>query len=575
MALGSSMLNSKNKCGATAYPSITNQEFCPQVCTIPFIEDDSLCDVPESPEKPAYQYRPTMVRSHMGRSDTGSWKQILPQRFLENTAPFKQLCTAFLKSGNKQLFMSGKDAGATMHFHAAAYNALFFGWKKWVLLPQRYAELSGMPVADFYSDAQERKLRAYSCTQRAGDLLLLPRLNGHATINPYGFAIGVGNLYIDAHSESTLVAHNSKADDDHSYNESWFAHTFQEKPMRGYASRVGRVRGGAKVASLMAPERGSEDELLKMEKFERRMSKRLGKRDKFIKKPEKVEVTLANLHTIDAGNALARHPLASKEAVVDVALRKSRRSDRCDRDVTFVHINKAGGTAMLENLKTCCSDRLLKTHHQSKLRDKGYPRNFFFHGNAQRQHSLVGEDAWKDAFKFALVRNPWARQVSMFHFLVGGQCGKETKKDRCKERFIPMAGAWEKDPELAIPAFRKWMKDLDDNYPPSHPKNYLFGSMAHGNDENAWFNASQLSWLVDERGQVLVDKVIKLEELTAEWKGLMHDLCADDKLEASHANPSVHTHYSEYYDEVTKDVVDRHMAPDVAYFGYKFERRTS
>ena len=96
-----------------------------------------------------------------------------------------------------------------MHFHAAAYNALFFGYKKWMLLPPRWAELSGMPVADFFNDAYERKIRRYECTQRAGDVLLLPRLYGHATINPYGFAIGVGNLYIDARSEATLVGHNS------------------------------------------------------------------------------------------------------------------------------------------------------------------------------------------------------------------------------------------------------------------------------------------------------------------------------------------------------------------------------
>ena len=38
----------------------------------------------------------------------------------------------------------------------------------------------------------------------------------------------------------------------------------------------------------------------------------------------------------------------------------------------------------------------------------------------------------------------------------------------------------------------------------------------------------------------------------------------------SQANPSNHGHYSEYYDEVTKDILDRHMAADIAHFGYTF-----
>ena len=100
----------------------------------------------------------------------------------------------------------------------------------------------------------------------------------------------------------------------------------------------------------------------------------------------------------------------------------------------------------------------------------------------------------------------------------------------------------------------------------------MFGSMSHGNVENPWFNASQLSWLVDEQGTVLVDKIIKLEELNHQWTGLVEELCVDPgEMALSHANPSSHAHYSAYYDAKTKAILDRHMAADIRTFGYTFE----
>lgn len=56
-------------------------------------------------------------------------------------------------------------------------------------------------------------------------------------------------------------------------------------------------------------------------------------------------------------------------------------TDRCTRSIAFVHVNKAGGTAMLENLRMCCNERTVKLRYQSQLQQHGLPRNFFFHGS--------------------------------------------------------------------------------------------------------------------------------------------------------------------------------------------------
>jgi hypothetical protein len=137
------------------------------------------------------------------------WKECVPKRLLATgVPPFKQLCSNFVVGANKQIFMSGQNAGATMHFHAAAYNALFFGYKKWILLPPQHAELSGMPVAAYMNDTNRRGIRRYTCLQRPGDVILLPRSYGHATINPLGFTVGVGHLYVDSRTEESLVVHH-------------------------------------------------------------------------------------------------------------------------------------------------------------------------------------------------------------------------------------------------------------------------------------------------------------------------------------------------------------------------------
>jgi len=83
---------------------------------------------------------------------------------------------------------------------------------------------------------------------------------------------------------------------------------------------------------------------------------------------------------------------------------------------------------------------------------------------------------------------------------------------------------------------------------------------------------------VDGSGKLLVNEVIKLEELESAWPRLQSKICGfgsskygeDAELRR---NPSSHGHYSEYYDESTKRMVDAYVAPDLKAFGYVFEQQ--
>jgi hypothetical protein len=99
------------KCGATAYPSITRQKFCPEQCTLDSLETSEDCvDRPVGSDKshPPRHYKPTAVVGHSGAVDAKGknkqWFKLLPERYrVLDTARFAELgaqgmrtCTGWL-----------------------------------------------------------------------------------------------------------------------------------------------------------------------------------------------------------------------------------------------------------------------------------------------------------------------------------------------------------------------------------------------------------------------------------------------------------------------------------------------
>lgn len=86
-----------------------------------------------------------------------------------------------------QLAIGGKGTGAPPHYHKAAVNTLFYGRKKWFLMPPTSTVYTSQSAQEWFSRRQDDPERRHSsvleCVQQPGDLIFVPDFWGHATLN--------------------------------------------------------------------------------------------------------------------------------------------------------------------------------------------------------------------------------------------------------------------------------------------------------------------------------------------------------------------------------------------------------
>ena len=78
----------------------------------------------------------------------------------------------------------------------------------------------------------------------------------------------------------------------------------------------------------------------------------------------------------------------------------------------------------------------------------------------------------------------------------------------------------------------------------------------------------QHHWIY-QSDQVCVNFLGKTESLQKN----LNELCGIlniERIELGHINQSTHKHYTEYYDDETREIVAEKYAKDIEYFGYKF-----
>ena len=131
----------------------------------------------------------------------------------------------------------------------------------------------------------------------------------------------------------------------------------------------------------------------------------------------------------------------------------------------------------------------------------------------------LGDRVFKDYFKFTFVRNPWARCVSAYEYSI------------------------------------KWQKNHNGT-PPESFFSFLnnIGSGKYGQQSDFGYGC---------------DYFAKLENLDDDLDFLSEKLKLP-RYPLGRKNKIKHKHYTEYYDEEAKAIVDEAFAKDIEQFGYKY-----
>jgi len=197
----------------------------------------------------------------------------------------------------------------------------------------------------------------------------------------------------------------------------------------------------------------------------------------------------------------------------------------------FISIPKTGSTStektIIPFLSSCDFSSWNNTRHRLDL-------------NTHSPARIVIKDNIKNYFKFAFVRNPWDRQVSLFSNLC-----------QLKPSLIYPEGK-----HLDV-SFREWIKSDAIKINTRLPMRI----------SGLYKKLPQLHWLVDDNRKIIVDFVGKFENF-------QHDfLYVVDKIgirsDILHENKTVHDHYLSYYDEESIDIVYKWMKDDCDTFGYE------
>ena len=133
-------------------------------------------------------------------------------------------------------------------------------------------------------------------------------------------------------------------------------------------------------------------------------------------------------------------------------------------------------------------------------------------------------------FKFTFTRNPWARLVSLY------------------EHYVQIE-------KTSPPPFPRWLETV---------KTHMNPRLKHVS------TACSFETFACDRGALLVDAVIKLEEVDKELPPVLERIGLPPQTRLPHVNTTRHPHYQNYYDDRMRAYVQQLYVEDIERFGYTF-----
>lgn len=200
----------------------------------------------------------------------------------------------------------------------------------------------------------------------------------------------------------------------------------------------------------------------------------------------------------------------------------------------FVHIPKNGGSSI--------EDMIWPPTHKRTEQDlwMGFVKPFYNkyqtgglqHLFASQIKQEVGDTFFDQAFIFTMVRNPWDKAVSQFTYM---------QKREDLRKF------------LGMPEHCEFAQYLE-----------LITHKAHVQWE------PQYKFFLDDHGESLVSEVFRFENFETDVARIM-DRLGVKFTNILHAKKSSRVHYSQYYNEESKEMVADIYAKDISLLNYAFD----
>ncbi len=209
------------------------------------------------------------------------------------------------------------------------------------------------------------------------------------------------------------------------------------------------------------------------------------------------------------------------------------------RNYIFVHVPKTGGTAMALALEArAAADDILIGDTPKAVRRRGRLKGLKAAGRLWKHSTLadidgvVGRDEMAGMFTFTLVRNPWDRMVSYYHWL------REQGFDH---------------PAVTL------AKDLDFN-----------GFVMDPATAQSFTRHTAASYMTDAGGVEQAKAYVRLEHLADDLAPVVAHLEFEIAMPLANASQRARD-WRGYYSDATAAQVGLICADDIARFGYRFD----
>ena len=251
----------------------------------------------------------------------------------------------------------------------------------------------------------------------------------------------------------------------------------------------------------------------------------------------------------------------------------------------FVHIPKCAGTTIEHYLLSDLMEKRQKNKQKSKwmyakkyLWGGGPGANMFWNGHWKHnewtdavQHlpikyiqRVVDDKTYNNYYKFTFVRNPWARAVSDYYWLMADFPGQ------------PMRNAIKYSFELDVNStFTDYVRQMI-NIPKKHPLHARGRKYLDKNKRHVHLNIPQKEYIVDDNGNNVMDYIGRVENFDNDFQKICTKLNIKysskfDRYNSPDApNLPSRGHYTDHYTDETKQIIDTVYKCDIEYFNYKY-----